>query len=52
MKKLILLLFLSSCTTQNFNETHLKFNDDLTFDEFNNLLMQYSNQKPYPDIDK
>ena len=52
MKKLILLLFLSSCTTQNFNETHLKFNDDLTFDEFNNLLMQYSNQSPYPDIDK
>ena len=27
-------------------------NEVEVIDEFNNLLMQYSNQSPYPDIDK
>ena len=56
MKKLIILFILASCISPNSNvdtnKTKLNFDDDLTFDEFNQLLIQYSKTNPYPDIDK
>ena len=35
-----------------FNKTKLNFDDDLTFDEFNELLIQYAETSPYPKIDQ
>tara|TARA_B110001450_G_C17608347_1_gene476135 strand:- start:225 stop:392 length:168 start_codon:yes stop_codon:yes gene_type:complete len=55
MKKLIFLIFLVSCSP-NLKSTDVnksfKFNDDLSFDEFNNLLIIYAEKSPYPNIDK
>ena len=56
MKILLILFFLTSCVTHNSNinpsNTKLNFNDDLSFDEFNQLLIQYAKTNPYPNIDK
>ena len=56
MKKLFFLLFLLSCAPPNssFNSTNIKldFNDDLSFEEFNQLLIQYAKISPYPNLDK
>ena len=56
MKKLIILFFLVSCVSPNLNvdnnKTKLNFDDDLTFDEFNELLIQYAKTSPYPNIDQ
>jgi hypothetical protein len=56
MKKLLILFFLASCVApnSNVNTTNLKFNfdDDLNFDEFNQLLIQYAETSPYPNIDQ
>ena len=53
MKKIILLIFLTACTTQNASNEILDFNMDqnLTFDEFKVLLEEYNKKKGYPDID-
>ena len=55
MKKLLILFFLASCTSPNLdtsiNNTILNFNKDLSFDEFNQLLIEYSKRTPYPNID-
>ena len=55
MKKLFLLIFLTSCISQNDifrNNNTLDFNKDLSFEEFNKLLIKYSELNPYPNIDK
>jgi len=56
MKKLLILFFLTSCVSNNPNvnssNTKLDFNDDLSFDDFNNLLIEYVKTSPYPDIKK
>ena len=56
MKKLIILFFLASCVSPNLNvdnnKTKLNFDDDLTFDEFNELLIQYAETSPHPNIDQ
>ena len=56
MKKLIILFFVASCVSPNSNvntnKTKLNFGDDLTFDEFNELLIQYAETGPYPNIDR
>ena len=56
MKKLLILFFLVSCVSSNSNVStnnkKLNFNDDLSFDEFNQLLIQYAKTSPYPNIDK
>ena len=36
----------------NTSSTKLDFNDDLNFDEFNKLLIEYAKTSPYPNIDK
>ena len=53
MKKIIFLIFLTSCTSKNVNNNILDFNmdQDLTFDEFKVLLEEYNKKKGYPDID-
>ena len=56
MKKLIILFFLASCVSPNSNvdtnKTMLNFNDNLSFDEFNQLLIDYAKTSPYPNIDQ
>ena len=56
MRKLLILFFLASCVSPNTNinssNTKLDFNDDLSFDDFNNLLIEYAKITPYPDINK
>tara|TARA_B110001452_G_scaffold162777_1_gene135524 strand:- start:646 stop:813 length:168 start_codon:yes stop_codon:yes gene_type:complete len=55
MKKLFLLILLTSCISQNGNYKNndtLNFNKDLGFDEFKELLIKYSELTPYPNIDK
>ena len=56
MKKLFFLLFLLSCTTPNSNinptNINLDFNDDLSFEDFTELLKEYVKTSPYPNIDK
>jgi hypothetical protein len=56
MKKLIILFFLASCVSPNpnvgTNINKFNFDDDLTFDEFNKLLIQYAETSPYPSIDQ
>jgi hypothetical protein len=56
MIKLLLFLFLISCTisTSNYNVNNedLNFDKDLTFEEFNKLLIIYAQKSPYPNIDK
>ena len=53
MKKIIFLIFLTACTSNNVNNKILDFNmdQDLTFDEFKVLLEEYNKKKGYPDID-
>ena len=51
MKKIIFLIFLTSCTSNNVNNNILDFNMDLTYDEFKVLLEEYNKKKGYPDID-
>ena len=56
MKRLLILFFLTSCAYLNPNvntdNSSLNFNRDLTFDEFDKLLIKYAESNPYPNIDK
>ena len=56
MKKIFLFFFLISCSSKNLNydtkNEILNFNKDLTFDEFNMLLIKYAEIAPYPNIDR
>ena len=56
MKKLIILFFLLSCASPNSNistnNMKLNFNDDLSFDEFNQLLILYAKTNPYPNLEQ
>ena len=52
MKKIILLIFLTSCSSNNFSSSNLNlnFNKDLTFNEFKDLMIKYNELSPYPDL--
>ena len=53
MKNFLFILFLTSCTSNNFNDNKiLDLNMDITFDEFKLLLEDYNKNKGYPSIDK
>ena len=56
MKKLFLFLFLMSCTSSDLNNNvqyePIIFDENLTFDEFKDLLHKYSETAPYPNIEK
>ena len=55
MKKLFVLLFLVSCSSSISNtksdKKQLNFNDNLSFQDFNKMLIQYVGTTPYPNID-
>ncbi|WP_415301151.1 hypothetical protein [Candidatus Pelagibacter sp. Uisw_134_02] len=55
MKKLFLFLFLTSCASpsSNYNTKNevLNFDKNLTFNEFTELIITYSQINPYPNID-
>ena len=56
MRTLLILFLLASCVPPSPNVNHgntgLNFNDDLSFDDFNQLLIQYAEKNIYPNIDK
>ena len=56
MKKMLLLFFLASCASQNsVNDSKilsLEFNNDISFDNFKMLLIEYAKITPYPNIDE
>ena len=56
MKKLLILIFLASCVSPNSNvnknDKNFNFDNNLSFDEFNKLLIQYAKTSPYPNIDQ
>jgi len=56
MKKILILIFLTSCVSTNvYNSpdgSKLNFDDDLSFNEFNQLLIEYAKNSPYPNIDQ
>jgi len=56
MKKLIILFFLASCVSPNSNVVtninKFNFDDDLTFNEFEKMLIQYAETNPYPNIEE
>jgi len=56
MKILFFLFLLTSCAPQTSNikssNFMLNFTDELSFNEFNQLLIEYAKISPYPDIDK
>jgi len=56
MKRLLILFFLTSCAYLNPNvntdNSSLNFNRDLTFNDFKNLLIKYSETNTYPSIDQ
>jgi len=56
MKKLLILIFLVSCSSPNSNissnKTKLTFDDNLSLEKFNELLIKYSKTSTYPNIDK
>ena len=54
MKKLFLFLFLISCVSPKYNaiDKDINIKSDLTFEEFNEFLIQYSKTGSYPNIDQ
>ena len=56
MKKLLIIFFLTaSCSMNNDklenNISDINFSDEMTFEEFQNKLEEYSENSPYPNID-
>ncbi len=53
---LFIFLFLLSCGAYNSNDIaeneFLDFDKDLTFDEFNELLIKYAETTSYPSVDQ
>ena len=52
MKKIFLIIFLTSCTSKNINNSALDLNMNITFNEFKVLLKEYDKNKGFPNIDK
>ena len=56
MKKILIFIFLTSCISPNSNDSSsdikLNFNDDLSFEDFNKLLIEYAEVSDYQNIDK
>jgi hypothetical protein len=55
VKNLFLFLFLISCASfkgNHNNNKSLDFNDNLTFEEFNKLLIEYVEISSYPNLNQ
>tara|TARA_Y100000389_G_C17441724_1_gene508997 strand:+ start:1049 stop:1210 length:162 start_codon:yes stop_codon:yes gene_type:complete len=52
MKKLIFLLFIVSCSSKGIDtNNNINFSNNLSFNEFKNLLKIYAEKSSYPNID-
>ena len=56
IKKIFFFLFLACCgsinsNVNNNNKVH-NFNENLSFKKFKEMLIQYAEKSPYPNIDK
>ena len=51
MKKLLLLILLSSCTSYPEINNNLNFDQEMNFEEFKIMLEKYDRVSGYPDID-
>ena len=52
IKRIFLLFLLSSCSLNNINNiSNVNFSENLTFNEFKNLLEIYVKESEYPNID-
>jgi len=51
MKKLLLLILLSSCTSYSEINNNLNFDQQMSFEEFKIMLEKYDRVSGYPDID-
>jgi hypothetical protein len=56
VKKIVLFIFLTTCTNSqlnsNFKNDIIDFKKSTTFEDFKKKLENYSINTPYPDIDK
>jgi hypothetical protein len=56
IKKLFFIILLTSCASSNsvmkLDSKKIDFKDDLSFEDFKVLLIQYAKTSPYPDINK
>ena len=56
IKKILILIILTSCSTQNspknLNILSSNFDKYLSFEDFKNILIEYANKAPYPDINE
>ena len=56
MKRLLILFFLASCSmphpSTNSLNSPLVFSNNLSFIDFNDLLIEYAKISPYPNIDE
>ena len=56
IKRLLFLLILMSCSPNSSNVQNntikLNFDRDLSFNEFNEMLIEYAKKNPYPNIDQ
>ena len=52
MKKIVLFFLLTSCSTNYLENEVLNFDRDLSFQDFKKLLIKYTKNNKYPDIDK
>jgi hypothetical protein len=56
LKKILIFIFLASCSSPNSLDNSKKFNfdsyKDLSFDVFNSLLDEYSKKTPYPSLNE
>ena len=56
MRIIIILFFLTSCSSQTLNSNmyneNLQFSMDLSFDQYKEFLIQYNSISNYPDINK
>jgi len=50
MKKMILLIFLLSCTSPKISSEKINFDKDMSYEEFKILLQKYDKVSGYPDI--
>ena len=51
MKKLLLLIWLSACTSYPEINNNLNFDREISFEEFKIMLEKYDRVSGYPDID-
>ena len=51
MKKFLLLILLSSCTSYPEINNNLNFDREMSFEEFKIMLEKYDRVSGYPDID-